>query len=42
MNGLTNRQTTVEGARSDQGLDRIDADLVWAARFDAWLPTHAR
>ncbi len=32
----------VARARDDEGLDRIDADLVGTARFDRWVPAHAR
>ena len=32
----------VAGARNDERLDRVEPDLVGAARFDCWVPTHAR
>src|SRR5690606_7702024 len=32
----------ITGARNDEGFDRVDGDLVGTARFDCWVPAHAR
>jgi hypothetical protein len=31
----------IAGARDDEGLDRVQADLIGTARFDCRIPTHA-
>lgn len=41
--GAPNLETAkVAGTRNDEGFDRVEANLIGAARFDCWVPTHAR